>query len=178
MKWAIDSAHSQIQFSVKHLGISTVRGTFDAFSGSIEESNGVVTAVSVDIDTKSVNTNQGQRDEHLRSPDFFDSPTFPHASFRLTKFDKKGDDVTATGELTIRGVTHPVSLKGEIAGPATDPWGNQKVSATLEARISRKEWGLTWNAALETGGVLVSDEVRLAIDVQAAVAVEAEPVAA
>jgi polyisoprenoid-binding protein YceI len=178
MQWAIDSAHSQIQFSVKHLGISTVRGTFGAFSGIIEEENGVVSAVNVDIETASVNTNQGQRDEHLRSPDFFDSPAFPHASFRLTTFDKQGDDVTATGDLTIRGVTHPVSLKGEIAGPAKDPWGNQKVSATLEARISRKEWGLTWNAALETGGVLVSDEVRLSIDVQAAVAVEAAPIAA
>jgi polyisoprenoid-binding protein YceI len=170
MQWTIDTAHSQIQFSVKHMGLSTVRGTFDQFEGSITEENGVVSAVTVDIKTASVNTNQTQRDEHLRSGEFFDSGAHPHASFVLTKFDKRGEGIVATGNLTIRGATHPVTLTGEIAGPAKDPWGNQKVSATLEGKISRKEWGLIWNAALETGGVLVSDDVKLVIDVQAAVA--------
>ena len=173
MQWAIDTAHSQIQFAVKHMGISTVRGTFAQFSGTITEEQGVVTGVTVDIDTASVNTNMGQRDEHLRSGEFFDSGTHPRATFTLTKLDRSGDDVTASGDLTIRGVTHPVTLKGELAGPAKDPWGNQKVSATLETRISRKEWGLVWNATLETGGLLVSDDVKLTIDVQAAPAVVA-----
>ncbi len=167
MQWALDPAHSQIQFSVKHMGISTVRGTFQQFSGSIDEENGTVRAVVVDVDTASLNTGSSQRDDHLRSGDFFDSATHPAAKFRLTSFEKQGDEVIAKGELTIRDASHPVTLKGEINGPAKDPWGNQKVSATLETKISRKEWGLVWNAALETGGVLVSDDVKLSIDVQA-----------
>lgn len=168
MQWTFDPAHSQIQFSVKHMGISTVRGTFGQFTGSIEDDNGVVKHVTVDIDVASLDTGNGQRDDHLRSPDFFDVAAFPKATFVLTAFDRNGDDVTATGDLTIRGITKPVTLKGEVGGPAKDPWGNQKVSAELETKISRKEWGLVWNVALEAGGVLVSDEVKLRIDVQAA----------
>ncbi len=167
MKWVLDPAHSQVQFSVKHLGISTVRGTFDAFSGTIEEENGQATAVNVEIDVASLDTGNEQRDGHLRSPDFFDVDNHPKATFSLTKFERSGDEVTATGDLTIRGTTKPVTLKGEIGGPATDPWGNQKVSATLETKIPRKDWGLVWNVALEAGGVLVSEDVKLSIDIQA-----------
>ncbi len=167
MKWVLDPAHSQVQFSVKHLGISTVRGTFDAFSGTIEEENGQATAVTVEIDVASLDTGNEQRDGHLRSPDFFDVDNHPKATFSLTKFERSGDEVTATGDLTIRGTTKPVTLKGEIGGPATDPWGNQKVSATLETKIPRKDWGLVWNVALEAGGVLVSEDVKLSIDIQA-----------
>ncbi len=167
MQWAFDPAHSQIQFSVKHMGISTVRGTFQQFSGSIDEENGTVRAVEVDVDTASLNTGASQRDDHLRSGDFFDSAAHPTASFRLTSFEKRGDVVVAKGELTIRDTSRPVTLTGEINGPAKDPWGNKKVSASLETKISRKEWGLVWNAALEAGGVLVSDEVKLSIEVQA-----------
>ncbi|WP_396206461.1 YceI family protein [Gemmatimonas sp.] len=167
MKWVLDPAHSQVQFSVKHLGISTVRGTFDAFSGSIDEENGQATAVTVEIDVASLDTGNEQRDGHLRSADFFDVENHPKATFALTTFERSGDDVIATGDLTIRGTTKPVTLKGEIGGPATDPWGNQKVSATLETKIARKEWGLVWNVALEAGGVLVSDDVKLSIDIQA-----------
>ncbi len=167
MKWVLDPAHSQVQFSVKHLGISTVRGTFDAFSGTIEEENGQATAVTVEIDVASLDTGNEQRDGHLRSPDFFDVDNHPKATFSLTKFERSGDEVTATGDLTIRGTTKPVTLKGEIGGPATDPWGNQKVSATLETKIPRKDWGLVWNVALEAGGVLVSEDVKLSIDVHA-----------
>ena len=167
MKWVLDPAHSQVQFSVKHLGISTVRGTFDAFSGAIDEENGQATAVTVEIDVASLDTGNEQRDGHLRSADFFDVENHPKATFALTTFERSGDEVTATGDLTIRGTTKPVTLKGEIGGPATDPWGNQKVSATLETKIARKEWGLVWNVALEAGGVLVSDDVKLSIDIQA-----------
>lgn len=167
MKWVIDLAHSQVQFSVKHLGISTVRGTFDAFGGTIEEENGQASAITVDIDVASLNTGNEQRDGHLRGADFFDVDNHPKATFSLTRFARSGDDVTATGDLTIRGITKPVTLTGEIGGPAKDPWGNQKVSATLETKIPRKEWGLVWNVALEAGGVLVSDDVKLSIDIQA-----------
>jgi polyisoprenoid-binding protein YceI len=167
MQWVIDPAHSQIQFSVKHLGISTVRGTFDQFSGAIIEENGQAQSVTVDIDVASLDTGNEQRDGHLRSPDFFDVENHPKASFTLTRFERAGDDVTAMGDLTIRGTTKTVTLKGEIGGPATDPWGNQKVSATLETKIPRKEWGLVWNVALEAGGVLVSEDVKLSIDIQA-----------
>lgn len=176
MQWTFDTAHSQIQFSVKHMGISTVRGTFQTFSGGITEENGQVKSVVVDIDVNSISTHNEQRDGHLRSPDFFDVAQFPSARFELTSFDRSGDDVVATGNLTIRGTTKPVTLKGEIGGPAKDPWGNEKVSAVLETKISRKEWGLVWNVALEAGGVLVSDDVKLHIDVQAAPV--AAPVAA
>jgi polyisoprenoid-binding protein YceI len=170
MKWTIDPSHSQIQFAVKHLGISTVRGTFGQFEGTIEEENGAVSSVSVDITLASVNTGSEQRDGHLQGEDFFDVAKYPTASFRLTSFARHGDEATATGDLTMHGMTAPVTLTGEIGGKATDPWGNTKVSAELTAKLSRKAWGLTWNAALEAGGVLVSDEVKLTIDVQAAAA--------
>ncbi len=166
-KWILDPAHSQVQFSVKHLGISTVRGTFQQFSGSIVEENGQATGATIEIDVASLNTGNDQRDGHLRSPDFFDAENFPKATFSLTKFERAGDDVTATGDLTIRGITKPVTLTGDIGGPAKDPWGNQKVSATLETKLPRKEWGLVWNVALEAGGLLVSEDVKLSIDIQA-----------
>lgn len=173
MQWILDPAHSQIQFSVKHMGISTVRGTFQQFSGTMEDDGGVVKSVAVEIDVASLNTGSDQRDGHLKSADFFDVEANPTASFALTTFARSGDEVVASGSLTIRGVTKPITLKGEIGGPAKDPWGNQKVSAVLETKISRKEWGLVWNVALEAGGVLVSDDVKLHIDVQAQAAVEA-----
>lgn len=168
MQWAFDPAHSQIQFAVKHMGISTVRGVFETFSGTITEQDGAPTAVVVDIDVASLTTNNAQRDGHLRSPDFFDVEQHPKASFTLTQFARTGDLVTATGTLTIKGVSQAVTLTGEVGGPAKDPWGNQKVSAELETTISRQAFGLTWNVALEAGGVLVSDSVKLRIDVQAA----------
>lgn len=168
MQWSLDPAHSQIQFSVKHMGISTVRGTFQQFTGTIEDDTGTPKSATIDIDMASLNTGNEQRDGHLKSADFFDVENHPKASFTLTSFTRTGDAATATGELTIRGTTKPVTLTGEIGGPAKDPWGNQKVSAELETKISRKEWGLVWNVALEAGGVLVSDEVKLRIDVQAA----------
>ncbi len=168
MQWAIDSTHSQITFSVRHLGISTVRGSFDKISGTVSGTDGAIESADVLIDTASINTGGGQRDDHLRSGDFFDVENHPTAAFRLKNARRVGDELHADGELTIRGVTKPVSLQGEVGGPAKDPWGNTKVSATLNGKISRKEWGLVWNAALESGGVLVSDDVKLAIEVQAA----------
>ena len=167
MQWTFDPAHSQVHFSVKHLGISTVRGTFQQFSGTLDETGGTATSVAVSIDMASLNTGNALRDGHLKSPDFFDVAAHPTATFALTSFERAGDAVSARGDLTIKGVTKPVTLTGEIGGPAKDPWGNQKVSAELETTISRKDWGLVWNVALEAGGVLVSDDVKLRIDVQA-----------
>ena len=167
MQWTFDPAHSQVHFSVKHLGISTVRGTFQQFSGTLDETGGTATSVAVSIDMASLNTGNALRDGHLKSPDFFDVAAHPTATFALTSFERAGDAVSARGDLTIKGVTKPVTLSGEIGGPAKDPWGNQKVSAELETTISRKEWGLVWNVALEAGGVLVSDDAKLRIDVQA-----------
>ncbi|MDQ6612645.1 MAG: YceI family protein [Gemmatimonadota bacterium] len=173
MNWNIDPAHSHIQFSVRHMGLSTVRGTFGELTGTISEDDGAIVAVNADVDVNSINTNSAKRDEHLRSADFFDVTNFPTAHFRLTKSERAGEAVTVVGDLTIRGVTKPVTLKGELHGPAKDPWGNSKVSASLEGKFSRAEWGLVWNQTLETGGLLVSDEVKLTIDVQAAAAVTA-----
>jgi polyisoprenoid-binding protein YceI len=167
MQWNIDPTHSHVQFSVKHLGLSTVRGSFGQLSGTISEDNGTVQGAEATIDIASITTNQEARDNHLRSADFFDVEQYPTAHFKLLKADRKGDEITVTGDLSIRGVTKSVTLKGEVAGPAKDPWGNTKVSASVEGKISRAEWGLTWNQTLETGGLLVSDDVKLAIDVQA-----------
>ncbi|MEQ1692743.1 MAG: YceI family protein [Gemmatimonas sp.] len=168
MQWQIDSAHSQIQFSVKHLGISTVRGTFGDFTGTIDELGGAVTGATVEIDVRSLTSGNEQRDGHLKSADFFDVESFPTSTFALKRFVRSGDEVTVEGDLTIRGTTRPIVLTGEIGGPAIDPWGNKKVSASLNTKISRKEWGLVWNVALEAGGVLVGDDVKLSIEVQAA----------
>ncbi len=167
-QWAIDPSHSQITFSVKHLGISTVRGSFKSIAGTIDASDDAIQNVNVKIDVESISTGDQKRDDHLRSADFFDVASFPEASFVLRNATRTGETINAQGELTLRGITKPVTLTGEIGGPAKDPWGNTKVSATLSTKISRKEWGLTWNAALEAGGVLVSDEVKLDLEVQAA----------
>ena len=173
MLWSIDPVHSQIQFSTKHLGISTVRGTFENFEGHIEEEDGEVKEVTVEIDVASLNTGNAHRDGHLKGADFFDVEANPKATFRLTSFSRSGDNVTAEGDLTLHGVTAPITLTGEIGGPSKDPWGNEKVSASLSTRISRKQWGLVWNVALETGGVLVSDDVKISVEVQAMAAVAA-----
>lgn len=168
MRWAIDLTHSQITFAVKHLGISTVRGTFDRFDGTIDEDNGTVNGAHITIDVASLNTGTAQRDDHLRSGDFFDVENHPTATFVLKETTRTGNELSAIGDLTIRGITKPVTLTGEIGGPAKDPWGNTKVSATLSTKLPRKEWGLTWNATLETGGLLVSEDVKLDIELQAA----------
>jgi polyisoprenoid-binding protein YceI len=165
--WTFDPTHSQIQFSARHMGLSTVRGTFEQFSGTLVEANGIATEVQVEIDLASLTTGNAQRDGHLKGDDFFAIGLHPTAHFSLTKFTRDGSDVVAEGALTIRGVTKPVKLSGEIGGPGVDPWGNQRLSASLAGKISRKEWGLVWNVALEAGGMLVSDEIKLEIDVQA-----------
>ena len=168
MKWNIDVTHSQAEFAVKHLMISTVRGRFKTISGfGQSDAAGTLTNVSLDIDVASIDTNQQQRDDHLRSADFFDVANNPTMTFRSTAISQSGDDITITGDLTMKGVTKSVTLTGEYSSPVKDPWGNQRAAVNVSAKINRKDWGLEWNMALETGGVVVSEEVKLSIEVQA-----------
>lgn len=169
-KWAIDPSHSEIQFKVKHLMITTVTGSFKEFGAEVElEGDDLNNAqVSFWAHTASIFTNDEKRDGHLRSGDFFESEKFPKLSFKGTRIEGSGSDWKVTGDLTIKDVTKPVTLNVEWSGVAKDPWGNTKAGLNLSGKIDRKEFGLTWNAALEAGGVLVSDEVRIVAEVQLA----------
>jgi polyisoprenoid-binding protein YceI len=165
--WAVDPAHSRVEFQVKHLGIATVRGAFRAFDGTLELSDdgaqayGTVKAISVD-------TNEPQRDDHLRSGDFFDAEQHPDLAFRSTAIRRLDEDsLEIAGELTMRGVTRPITLKAEIQGYEQDPWGNDRVALEASGQLSRAEWGMTFNQALGSGNVLVSDKVKLHLDISA-----------
>ena len=167
--WAIDSAHSHVEFSVRHLMIATVKGRFSEVRGTVttDETDPAGGAVDVTIGAASIDTREPKRDEHLRSADFFDVATFPTLTFRSTRIEAvNGSDFTLIGDLTIRGVTREVALAVESHGQATDPWGNKKAGFTATGKIKRGDFGLTWNAALETGGVVVGDEVKITIDAE------------
>lgn len=171
MQWNLDAQHTQVGFSVKHMAISTVRGRFTKFNGAGEtDASGKLTKATFTIDAASIDTNQEQRDAHLRSADFFDAEQHPTLSFTATTIEQNGTNITIVGDFTMRGVTKPVTLKGETAPVVKDPWGMTRTALTLEGRLSRKDWGLTWNQALEFGGVLVSEEVNLHLELQAVAA--------
>ena len=170
-KWAIDPSHSEIQFKVKHLMITTVTGYFREFSGSAESdgNNFDNASIAFEANTASIDTNSTDRDKHLKSEDFFHADKFPSLNFKSKKMEKTGDNTfTLHGDMTIKDVTHPLSLDVEMGGVMKDPWGNEKAGFSLSGKINRKDWGLNWNAALESGGFLVSDEVRLYCEVQLA----------
>lgn len=169
LKWAIDPAHSEVLFKVKHLVITTVTGRFSAFSGVVKsESDDFHGAeVEVDFDVRSIDTNSGDRDAHLKSGDFFDVEKYPKMKYR-GKLENTDGNYSLKGELTIKDVTKPLDLKVDYMGTVNDPWGNAKAGFELAGAINRKEWGLTWNAATETGGVLVGEEVKLQMSVQLA----------
>jgi polyisoprenoid-binding protein YceI len=168
MLWTLDPAHATVGFAVKHMGISTVRGEFRKFSASGEtDEAGLPAGLAMEIDAASISTNNAQRDAHLRSTDFFAVEDFPTLTFRSSVVSGTRDRLTIAGDLTLRGVTKPVTLAGTIASPITDPWGNRRTSLALTGTIKRSEWGLTWNQALELGRLLVSDDVRLEIEAQA-----------
>lgn len=175
MIWNLDTTHANVDFSVKHMAISTVRGAFNLFSatGETDEATGLPTKLSMEIDAASVNTNNEQRDGHLKSPDFFDVANHPKITFVSTKVSGTPSELTIVGDLTIRGVTKSVTLTGELSPVMKDPWGLQRRSIEVAGKIKRSEFGLTWNQALEMGGVLVSDEVKLTVSAQAVAAVEA-----
>lgn len=167
--WTLDPAHSTIAFTVKHLMISKVRGTFDRFDVTIVTAEDPQdSTIEATIDVASVNTNQADRDNHLRTSDFFKVDEFPEMTFRSTSFDRDGEDFTVTGELTLRGVTREVVLKGEFGGILVDDYGNTKAGATATTTINRHDFGVSWNAALEAGGMTLGDEVTISLDLQVA----------
>lgn len=168
--WSIDPAHSSVHFKVRHMMISNVRGEFRTVRGDLKLNDADIaqSEINVEIDTSSIHTRDEQRDAHLRSPDFLDTERHPLLTFRSTTVEKEGVDAfRVQGDLTIHGVTRSVTLDVESISPATkDPWGNVRMAAEASTVISRKDFGLTWNAALETGGVLVGDEVTIELDVE------------
>jgi polyisoprenoid-binding protein YceI len=167
IKWTIDPAHSEIQFKVKHLVISTVTGSFTQFTGTIDAPESFDTAkIAFEADINSINTNNEQRDGHLKSADFFDAEKFPKLLFSSVNFTRDSGDYTLEGDLTIKGVSRRVKLAVEHNGITKDPWGNVKAGFELIGKISRKDFGLTWNALTETGGAVVSDEVKLIASIQ------------
>jgi len=167
--WVIDAAHTNIGFTARHLMVSKVRGNFGAFEGgfTIDAGNIGASSANLTIQAASINTNNADRDGHLVSPDFLDVENFPTLTFVSTGAADKGNVVEVTGDLTIHGVTKSVVVPWEFIGVSTDPWGNTKAGFEAELEISREEFGLSWNAALETGGVLISDKIKLVLDVQA-----------
>lgn len=166
--WAVETSHSRAGFTVRHAGISKVHGTVAITSGQIVIGDTLeASSVVATLDPATVETGSEQRDGHLKSADFFEVETYPTWEFRSTAVRVDGEDFAIDGELTIRGATRPVTLKTTFEGGATDPFGAARLGATATVEISRKDFGLTWNAALETGGVLVSDKVAIVLDIEA-----------
>ncbi|GAB4018321.1 YceI family protein [Spirosoma sp. KCTC 42546] len=167
--WAIDPTHSEVQFKVKHLVISTVTGSFGVYEGQVETFGDDFTnaKIAFSADISSISTGQEQRDGHLKSADFFDAENFPKLTFVSNSMTKTGDDTyTLTGDLTIRGTTKPVTLKVEHGGQMQDFYGQTKAGFELVGTIKRKEFGLTWDGVTEAGGVVVSDDVKLVMNIQ------------
>jgi polyisoprenoid-binding protein YceI len=167
--YTIDPTHTRLGFSTRHAMVTTVRGQFTDFAGTahIDAANPANSSVSLTIQTASIDTGVADRDAHLRSADFFNADENKEITFSSTKVERDGDDWVVTGDLTIKGETKPVTIGFEYTGSARDPFGNLRVGFEGGTTINRKDWGLTWNAALETGGVLVSDKIKLEFDVSA-----------
>jgi len=167
--WQLDPTHSSVEFAVKHLMIATVKGTFSGLDATldIDESKGGAPALTVTVDVNTISTNNEQRDNHLRSADFFDVATHPSMTFaaKAVRGDVFGE-FELVGDLTLHGVTKEVVLDVAFEGRAKDPWGNARLGYTAKGKLRRSDFGLNWNQALETGGVLVSDEVKISVDVQ------------
>lgn len=171
--WQIDSAHSGIHFSVRHLVIAKVRGQFSRWTGALTVPDGDFSQASVDvtIDATSIETGVADRDAHLQSADFFDVEKFPELTFRSRRIEPKGGDrsnhFALIGDLTIRGISREVTLDVESAGQTKDPWGNVRAGFAGKTAVDRKEFGLTWNQVLEAGGVMVGDKVEIEIEIEA-----------
>lgn len=169
MTWKLDPAHSSLQFAVKHMVIATVRGEFGAYTvdAEIDEADVTRSRAVVRIEAASIDTGNADRDAHLRSADFFDAEAHPAIVFVTRGIERRGgDEFVVRGDLTIRGVTRPIALDAEIRGPVKDPWGGMRMGLSASGKVNRKEWGLNWNAALEAGGFLVGDDVRLSIEAE------------
>jgi len=167
--WQIDPAHSLVEFSVRHMMVSTVKGRFTRLSGTITDvaENPALSSVDVEIEAGSVTTGDDQRDGPLRSPDFFDVETYPTLTFKSTRIEGARESFTVYGDLTLHGVTREIALNVEFNGVGTNPWGKRIAAFTAETRLNRKDFGLNWNVALEAGGVLVSDSIKIQIELQA-----------
>jgi polyisoprenoid-binding protein YceI len=167
--WEFDGAHSSAEFKIRHLMISNVTGKFAGISGKVELDDADVTKskIEANIDVSTVNTDNEKRDAHLKSPDFFDVAKFPKMTFKSTSITKEGSDLKVHGELTMHGVTKPVTLDvTSLSDAVKDPFGGTRRGLTASTKINRKEFGLTWNKALETGGVMVGDDVQVTIDAE------------
>ena len=179
-QWVIDVSHSAIHFSVRHMVIAKVRGRFARWSGTIQLDEQDLTRSSVDvrIEAGSIDTQVADRDAHLRSADFLDVARYPEMTFRSTRIEREGEAYRVIGDLELRGVVRPVVLEAEFAGTGKDPWGNVRAGFSAKASLDRRQFGLLWNAALETGGVLVGDKVEIGVELEAVKKVAAAPVAA
>ena len=166
-KWTIDPTHSEVGFKVKHMMFTNVKGLFNDYSADIDFNDDLKEAnLQFEAKINSIFTNNADRDNHLKSADFFDAEQFPTLTFKSTNIQGNGSEYEITGDLTIKGITKPVTLNAEFSGLMTDPWGNTKVGLNLDGKINRKDFGLTYNAALETGGVLVGEDVKLNAEIQ------------
>ena len=166
--WTLDASHSTVEFVAKHMMITTVKGRFADVTGTIvaDEANFTDSSVEVTMQAASLDTRSEQRDAHLRSPDFLDVETYPTVTFRNTGLVGTKDEFQLTGDLTIRGVTRPITLDVTFEGEGKDPWGGTRASFSAKGKFDRRDFGLTWNVALETGGILVSNEVKINIEAQ------------
>lgn len=166
--WNVDASHSSVEFRVKHMGLATVKGFFSDFEGSLVVAEDGTVSASGAVKAESLNTRSSQRDEHLRSADFFDVENHPELTFRSTSIEPAGEDTyKVTGDLTIRGTTNQVELEAVTTGTDQDPWGNTRVGLEVSGEIDREQYGLTWNQALESGGVLVGKKVKIQLDISA-----------
>ena len=166
--WNVDPSHSSVEFQVKHMGIATVKGFFSEFEGSLEVADDGSLSARGTVDTASINTRNAQHDEHLRSPDFFDAENHPQIGFESTAIEQLDEETyRITGRLTIRGETREVVLEAETQGIDLDPWGNTRVGLEAVGQIDRHDYGLTWNQALESGGVLVGRKIKVLLDISA-----------
>ena len=167
--WNIDPAHSSVEFQVKHLGIATVKGLFSEFEGTLEVgADGIPTKAYGSVKVDSVDTREEQRDAHLRSPDFFDAASHPELTFAATAIEPVDEDTfTVTGDLTIHGVTQQVTFDAELQGVEQDPWGNERFAVEVTGQIKRSDFGMTFNQALGSGNMLVSDKVKINLDISA-----------
>lgn len=171
MAWEIDPSHSQVTFSIRHMMVSTVKGQFKVLSGHlhIDEQNPANSSVDAQVATASIDTRDERRDGHLQSPDFFDAAQYPTINFKSTKVEPLGNnEYSVTGDLSMHGVTKPVTFKAEYAGQGKSPYGHQVAGLSATTKINRKDWGLTWNQGLESGGILVGEEVKVEIDLETA----------
>jgi len=167
--WSIDPAHSHVEFAVRHMMITTVKGRFGIVRGTvrIDDPAHARSEADIEIDADSIDTREAQRDAHLKSADFFDVEKFPKLTFKSTRVsDVKGDNFKLHGDLTIHGVTRPVTLDVTAEGRGKDPWGGERAGFTARTQIKRSDYGLTWNQALETGGLLVGDDIKINLDVE------------